>query len=331
MPSVGPDLTGPQPRLAPVRRADAPRVRHRRRRRRPLDPALVPGAGGIAAWLAQREADFPDILPGCEKRVLWAGAPGERSEMALVYLHGFSASGAELSPVTERLAERFGANLFLTRLAGHGRSPAAMAEPRARDWLDDLHEAVAVGGAIGRKVWLIGNSTGGSLAALAAADPGLAARLAGVVLISPNFGLGRPDWQRVNWPLARHWLRLALGGEIGFLPCSEDHARFWTHRYPPSALVPMGAVARRAARADLRRAQLPALILYSPEDCVVSIPEIRRVAGEWGSASGLKPTVIERHLAEGDDPACHILGGDILSPGQTADLAQAIGDWLARQ
>ncbi|MEI4487066.1 alpha/beta fold hydrolase [Frigidibacter sp. MR17.14] len=319
-------LTAPPAPRAP-RRWPVTLARVRRRPR--FDIRALPGCSGLPDWLVRVEAPFHDIIPGCQKRIRWAGEVGHPTETALVYLHGFSASGEELQPTLDRVAAGLGANLFLTRLHGHGRGPAAMAEPRAADWMEDLSEAVAVGERLGRKVWLIGCSTGASLAALAAADPRLAERLAGVVLVSPNFGLGRPHWQRVNWPLARHWLRLAMGGEIGFIPASPAHGRYWTCHYPPSALVPMGWTARRAARTDYGPVTLPTLILYSPEDHIVSVPEIRRIAARWGRSGGRPPEVVERHLGPGDDPDRHILAGHVLSPGQIDDTAQLLTGWIA--
>ena len=62
-------------------------------------------------------------------------ADRRQTELALVYLHGFSASRQETAPLSEDLARQLGANLFVTRLSGHGRSPQAMGEPSVRDWL----------------------------------------------------------------------------------------------------------------------------------------------------------------------------------------------------
>ena len=84
----------------------------------------------------------------------------------------------------EEVARALGANLFFTRLTGHGRTGAAMAEATAEDWLADMAEAMEIGRRLGQRVVVIGTSTGGTLAAIAATDPQLNAGLAGTVLIS---------------------------------------------------------------------------------------------------------------------------------------------------
>ncbi|NNF28661.1 MAG: alpha/beta hydrolase, partial [Gemmatimonadetes bacterium] len=92
----------------------------------PLD--LVLSAPEVDPYLAGREARFEDLTPGTAKSVAWAGAPGARTPFAVLYFHGFSATSMEARPLPERMAERLGANLFRTRLTGHGRPGRALAE-----------------------------------------------------------------------------------------------------------------------------------------------------------------------------------------------------------
>lgn len=291
-----------------------------------FDPASLPAGApaGLDAWLAGREAAYPDLRPGDEKRILWAGAPGQATQIALVYLHGFSASSEEIRPVPDQVARALGANLFYTRLSGHGRSGAAMAEPSVQDWVNDLAEAVAVGERLGEKVYLIGTSTGGTLAAVAANDPQLSPRIAGIVMISPNFGLAHRWGGLLTWPLARYWVPLILGREVGYDARVPAYAEHWTTRFPATALMPMAALARAAAGLDYFSVPTAALVLYSPDDRVVSVPAILEVAGQWSG-----PMVVEeRALGPRDDPMAHILAGAVLSPDQSDETARLIADWI---
>ncbi|GGH55941.1 alpha/beta fold hydrolase [Frigidibacter albus] len=289
-----------------------------------FDAAEVPGTMQIEAWLAAREAGFADIVPGLQKRVVWAGQAGKTTPVSLVYLHGFSASSEEIRPLPDLVAEQLGANLFYTRLSGHGRGGAAMAEPAVQDWVDDLAEAVAVGGVLGERVYLIGTSTGGTLAAVAANDRKLSQRIAGVVLISPNFGLNHRFAGLLTWPLARYWLPLVLGSEGGFTPLNEAHGVFWTARYPVQAILPMAALTRAAAALDYFTVATPSLFIFSPDDAVVSVPAIRAISGQWGGPM----VAVERQMGAGDDPYGHVIAGDVLSPGQTEATARIIADWI---
>lgn len=287
-----------------------------------FDPAVLPA--DLDSWLAGHEAAAGDILPGAEKRILWAGAPGARTPVAIVYLHGFTATAEELHPVPDMVAQALGANLFLTRLAGHGLDGAALDRARAGDWVDDLAEAVAIGGRLGGKVYLIATSTGGTLAALAANDPRLSERISGIVFVSPNFGAAHPAGRFLTWPLARHWLPLAAGPEVELQPLSARHDRYWTLRFPSTAVLQVTALAEAAARMDYTGTPTPALFLYSPEDRVVSTRRIEDIAGQWGGPVLIEPVA----LGEGDDPLRHVLAGDVLSPGQTARVAERIVEWI---
>ncbi len=279
--------------------------------------------GEVDAWLDAREATFDNIVPGTEKRVLWAGETGERTDWAIVYIHGFSASSEELRPIPERLSDALGANVFYTRLAGHGRDSEAMAEPRVEDWLADMAEALAVGERIGERVMLIGTSNGGALTAIATAR--YPDRVDAAVLISPVFGVPRRGAFLLEWPGARIWLPWVLGPTGGFAPENPDHALYWTESYPTEALVPVQRVIGLAQDAPLNEAEAPALLFYSPDDKVVSPEAIRTQMAEWGAPV----TTVEIPAQEGMDPSNHVLAGDILSPALTEPVTQRILDWVA--
>ncbi|UWQ16878.1 carboxylesterase [Jannaschia sp. M317] len=290
-----------------------------------FDPAAVPA--DIDGWLSDRESQVADLRPDAAKRVLWAGAPGQRSAVSLVYLHGFSADLWETRPVTDRLAETLGANVFYQRLAGHGRDGDAMAEPAAGDWLEDVAEAMEIGRRIGDRVVIIGASTGGTLAAVLAADPGLATQrrdLAGVILISPNFKVANPIASLLSWPAARQWVPLIAGETRRFEPANARHAKHWTHEYPTRALLPMQALLDYAMRLDWAQAEIPALFYFSPEDTVVDAETTEGVAARWAG-----PVQISRvTLPAGDDPHHHVIAGDILSPGHTPAAIADLTAWL---
>ena len=75
----------------------------------------------LVAWLSEREAKVPALREGAAKRIVWAETPGDQTDWAVIYLHGFSASAEEIRPVPDRVAAALGANLYFTRMTGHGR------------------------------------------------------------------------------------------------------------------------------------------------------------------------------------------------------------------
>ena len=123
---------------------------------------MLPELTDLETWLATREAAVGGIRDGCEKQVVWADGP-KKTPLTLVYIHGFSATGAEVRPLPDMVAKALGANLFFTRLTGHGQDGAAMGRARLPDWEVDVEEALAIGQHIGDEIIIMGCSTGCTL------------------------------------------------------------------------------------------------------------------------------------------------------------------------
>ncbi|CDZ38995.1 Alpha/beta fold family hydrolase [Neorhizobium galegae bv. officinalis] len=277
----------------------------------------------IDAYLAAGESRYTDIRPGAAKRIVWADpATKAKTPFAIVYLHGFSASAEELRPLPDRVAAALGANLYFTRLAGHGRSGDAMGEPSIKDWLADFSESLAIGEALGDRVIIVGTSTGASLATLALADPQIAPRISAAVFVSPNYGINSFGAFLLTTPVAPQLSKLLLGESRGFTPYNDRHAAHWTTRYPTSALLPMAALVKLSVESPVEQIRTPALFLYSSLDQVIRPDKVREVAGRWGGPHELFD------VGKTGDPGNHVIAGDIVSPATTGPLADRTIAWL---
>ena len=120
-----------------------------------------------------------------EAKIVWADPnKKEKTEYVLVYLHGFSASWKEGYPVNFDFAKRYGCNMYLARLYGHGIDTTdALVDLTPENYLESAKKAVAIGRQLGDKVILMSTSTGGTLSlAIAAENPWIY----GLILYSPN-------------------------------------------------------------------------------------------------------------------------------------------------
>jgi alpha-beta hydrolase superfamily lysophospholipase len=288
-----------------------------------FDPASLPD--DLDTYLAGAEAGVADLTEGSAKRIVWAGQAGQRTPLAIIYVHGFSATAEEIRPVPDEVAGAMGANLYFMRLAGHGQGGDAMGSVTAGDWIEDMAEAMAIGRRLGDKVVLISTSTGAPLAVLAAADPAMAEGLAGIVMISPNFGLRSAAGMILDMPLARYWGPVVAGARRSFDPVNARHGAHWTTEYPTTALFPMAALVRAGRAADFGRIQVPALFIYAPADEVIDPARIPAVVAAWGGPTQTSEVV----MGDGDDPFSHVIAGDILSPGQTDAVTGTILSWLS--
>jgi len=287
-----------------------------------LTPVSVPEE--VDTWLRDREAEFDDITPGTEKTIIWADSlRRKKTPFSLVYLHGFTASRQETAPLSDRIAAELGANLFYTRLAGHGRGGPAMGDVTVNDWLNDVVEALAIGRRLGEKVIVIGTSTGATLATWAAAQPELAADLAALVMLSPNFG--PRDWKTpmLLWPWGLQLARAVGGDTIHWEPRSDIQDRYSTMSYPVDAALPMMALVRLARKSRLRKITLPVFVAFSDEDRVVDSGLTRKVLKRFKGTDVKIETV-----TTASPPNFHVIAGDMHAPQNTEWLADEIVTFL---
>lgn len=277
---------------------------------------------GVDAWFAGQESRVPRLRAGVQKRVHWAGAPDTRTDWAVVYVHGFSATSEEIRPVPDMVAQGLGANLVFTRLKGHGQDGPAMAAATVQGWMEDMAEALAVARRVGERVLLVGTSTGGTLITLALHEA-MSEGVAGVVLVSPNFRVADPKSALITWPGARSWLPLLAGREIGFEPRSAVHGQLWTTRYPSVAVLPMGAAVKAVHRRPHEDVRVPALFVFDPDDQIVDHKVTRKVAARWGGEADIHALT----LGPQDDPQRHLVAGDVLSPAMSAPVAERVLAW----
>ena len=285
-------------------------------------PELSPAA--LDEYLTATEAAVPDLRPGDAKGIVWADdETPARTPASLVYLHGFSADRHEIEPVVSLLGASLGANVYFTRLTGHGRDGAAMEAATAADWLDDTAEAVAVGAAIGERVVVIGTSTGGTLASWAAMRPESHGRIDALVLVSPNFQPKDRSSRVLLYPWGGTLARLLVGPERCFEPENDAQERHWTTCYPTSSLLPMMALVEHVRTMSLEGWGVPTLLVYAPEDRVVDAQETERVL------ASLPGDLLRVHVvAETGDPASHVLAGDVLSPETNQELHDVIASFV---
>lgn len=299
----------------------------------PRAPPTIPAdAFALEAQLAESErridqSNFGPITPGTEKRIFWAHADRRKTAFSVVYLHGYSATRQEVSPLTEQLAAHLGANLFHTRLSGHGQPGEAMASASADDWLADTLEAYAIGEQIGERVIVVGTSTGGTLA-LWLARRSEAANLAALLLVSPNLGPRDPRSEWLKEPWGEQLAAAVIGPTYEWRPANEAHAKFWSWRYPSSALIPMMALVDYVRSSDLELVTTPTLVIYSNRDRVVSHEQIETMFNRLGRDASSLPIKRSIVMDRSEDPSHHVLAGDVLAPNDTARVLRHMQDFL---
>ena len=278
----------------------------------------------INEYLKKTEEHLLDIKEGVAKKIIWANEINTKTPISIVYIHGFTASSEEVRPLPDKIASDLNANLFFTRLTGHGRNPSAMELCSIPNWIRDLHEAIEIGSRIGEKVILLSSSTGGTISVTSALDKKLSRKILGYIFISPNFGINNKFAGMVSWPFSEYWLKLILGKKMKHKPRNDLNKKYWTMSYPTNALIPMAKLVREVNKKDYSTVKKPALFYFSMEDKVVNPHKIKEFITKWGGNSTTK--IVK--LSNKDDKFSHVLAGDIISPNQTDHAKKTMVNWI---
>jgi esterase/lipase len=284
-------------------------------------------AADLDEWLARSEGAVhaqEEIIPGTEKRIRWyRDRKNSLTPLSIVYFHGFSATRMEIAPVGELIADRLGANLFETRLTGHGHLQNPLVGVRAEDWLNDAAEALAIGAAIGEEIVVMGTSTGATLA-LAMTGHETFEPVSAIVLLSPNFGPKDSSAEFLTWPGGPQLAYMVAGETRSWTPRNELQQRYWSTTYPMDAVIEMMRLVKYVRSALPMRLEQSLLTIYSPADTVVDTAWIARAFEQITSP---RKALVE--IPASGDPSNHVLAGDIMAPENNEALAEQVLRFIA--
>ena len=237
----------------------------------------------LANWLYAEETSVGEVIEGAEACIFWASKP-KRTELSVLYIHGFSASRQEISPVPEAISEALSANLVCARLAGHGLNTKPM-QASAEDWLQSLTDAWQIASSIGNKVIIIAVSTGAPLGIWLTQHPSNRIALHSLLFMSPNFRVRHPFGFILTWPWAEVWIPKLLGEERSWEPDNELVARYWSHRYSINALIEMQKVVDWVRHTKLDSHNIPLATFYMTGDPTISHEAAISFHEAWRSKS----------------------------------------------
>ena len=258
-------------------------------------PAIPAEAAALENYIKTKEATHK-LKPDNEARILWLNdSLKQQTEYAVVYLHGFSASQEEGDPVHYDFAQKFGCNLYLSRLDAHGvDTTEPLGNFTAEGIWNSAKEAYQIGKKLGKKVILLSTSTGGTLALkLAAEYPDIAA----LILLSPNIAINDPN----AWLLNNHWglqiAQLVTGKHRTVSDTTALYAQYWNNRYVTTSLVQLEELLETTMKeSTFRKVTQPVLLLYyfkdeEHQDNVVKVPAMKRMFEQLGTPENLKRQV----------------------------------------
>lgn len=241
------------------------------------------------------ERNTKGIRPNCQARIIWADSSQKtKTNLAIVYIHGFSASQEEGNPIHLDLAKKYGANLYLARLAGHGidLGDSTMKNVIADDYLQSAEEALAIGKLLGKEIIIVGTSFGGALTLyLASKHP----EIKSIVLYSPCIKIFDDNAELLDnhWGLAM--AKMVTGSEIrDFKPYNINHAKHWSTHYHINGVIALQNFLTNVMTPEtFATVKCPTFLGYwykneQEQDNVVSVPAMLKMYEELGSTNKQK-------------------------------------------
>jgi len=295
------------------------------------DPTLpeLPSDPSQLEQAVNKEEAMHRLKKNNEARIIWANdSTHQKTEYAIVYLHGFTASQEEGEPVHRNVARHFGYNLYLSRLAEHGIDTTdQLINLTPGSYWESAKRAYAIGKQLGNKVILMGTSTGGTLALqLAAQYPDIA----GIVMMSPNIEINDPN----AWLLNNHWgMQIAekvIGGK--YLKTEDtrpENLQYWNGIYRIEAAVALQELLETTMKkSTFEKVKQPALLLYYykdevHQDSVVKVPAMKVMFDELGTPPALKKSVAIPNAGN------HVIGSYIRSK-DVEGVELEIVQWLEK-
>ena len=275
-------------------------------------PKLPDDPGQLEKWIKQKEAEAP-VRKDNQARILWRNEIPQVTEYSIVYLHGFGGSYRDGYPVNVQVADSLGANLYLSRWAGHGLKPGTAMEDFSPDaaW-ESAKEALVIGQKIGKKVIIMSTSTGGTLAIkLAATYPDAVYAL---INLSPNIEDDIDAAWLLNSPWGYELAKLvSFGDKRKIEQESAEAAQYFDTVFPSRALVDLQVlVGTTMNKETFKQVKCPVLTLFYYENFLKEDDHVEvEVYPEVHKTFSTPPS--KKKLVKLESPKTHFLGSEIKS------------------
>lgn len=260
-----------------------------------LDSDIKAGLQDLDSFIAQNESLVTDLKPDNEARIVWADSMHQPTEYALVYLHGFSASIGEGDPLHTDFAKRYGMNLYISRLADHGRRDTNSFEYLTPDaYMQSAEDALDVSKKLGKKVIVMACSTGCTQAiALAAAGEDIHS----MIFYSPNIDIFDSKSSLLLGPWGKQLSKLVLGGNHNHVVYDSTAQKYWNSVYHSNGIFVVKALIHDYMNAEtFAKVGIPVFMGYyykdeDHQDNVVSVQRMLEFYDQLGTKDELKQKV----------------------------------------
>lgn len=269
----------------------------------------------LDTYLDNQESQL-NLKEGTKAKIIWNSQEPKQTEYAIVYLHGFRASHPEGDPVHKTVAKTFECNLFLSRMEEHGiKSEYPLLNLTKEKMIRSARFAFEIGRRIGKKVILMGTSTGGSLALYLASKPAYQKDIASLILYSPLIDFYGISTKFLTNKLSRKALAIIPGKKHLIKTKNTTFAedKIWNKRYALAGALELGAFVENNMTTSLfKEVSHPTFVGYyyknkDNQDNVVSVSAIKKMAQNLGTRTELL------HISNFPEANNHVICSSLVS------------------
>lgn len=244
--------------------------------------------------IANHEEKSEPLRSGAEAKIIWYDKERrQKTPYSIVYLHGFKGTRGGGAPVHQMVAQLTGCNLYLGRLAEHGKKDD---QPLANLTLPSLirsaTDACRVGKKIGENVILMGTSLGGGLCLYLAGTQPYSHSVAAAVLYSPLIHIYGRYSLFLEHNISRRILQMVLGEDHIVQPGSDaspEILRIWNSDFHLNGAFAIGKFAQKIMTRNLfQQVTCPVFAGYYYKntlhfDRTVSVSSIKKMVRQLGT------------------------------------------------
>lgn len=275
-------------------------------------PDLPDDLCDLDRFVTESERAVEHIKRDNQARIVWFNDKPEKTPCSIVYLHGFTASQGEGYPIHRDIARRYGCNLYLSRLYGHGIDKDAFRDMTMEKLIDSAVNAYAIGRKTGREVILMGTSTGASLAIIIAS---LFKEVKGIIAYSPLIDFQEMKARLIHSPYFRFLItRLARFQYIHKGNSSTpEEKQYWYSDYHINGLISLNDFIQTYMKPEIyQKVTQPFFLGYyyrdkKEKDPTVSVKKMMSMYRQLGTPSDRKKMINFRNAQ------AHVIGSQYTS------------------
>jgi esterase/lipase len=200
----------------------------------------------------------------------------------------------EGDPLHREVAKKFGANLLLARVAGHGvpDSDSTFATVTADEYYQSVENYYAIAKKLGDEVVVLGTSFGGAMSLILAANH---PEIKALMLYGPCIAIKDPNATLLDNPWGLQMAHLITGSDYRDIPVmAKGHAENWSLHYRLEGVVAVQNLLTHAMTKEVfEKVKIPVFMGYyykdeEHQDNVVSVDAMKEMFEQLGTPASLK-------------------------------------------